>query len=219
MTSSKDDLRAAEQHNAWSTGWFLDPIYRGDYPAFLKARYQMPEFTSETSALVSAKTDFMGLNFYTAARVRWNPKCLNDAEEVDDPSIPHTPMGWMVLPDTIRYTLVKSQEVYQPAKIVVTENGCANDDSVVDGEVNDGARVDFLRKYLGACHSAIDDGVNLAGYFVWSFLDNFEWAEGYRMRFGITYVDFATQVRTLKASAHMYAGVIERNGLSADAVC
>ena len=219
LTHSEDDRRAAEQHNAWSAGWFLDPIYRGDYPAFMKTRYDMPEFTPETSALVSAPTDFMGLNFYIASPVRWNPKSRNDAEELDDPSLPHTEMGWMVAPDTIRHTLVESQRLYNPPKILVTENGCAFEDVVTDGRVHDPKRVDFLLNYLRACHEAINHGTRLKGYFVWSFMDNFEWAEGYRPRFGITYVDFETQRRIIKSSALMFREVIASNGLTAEVVC
>ena len=218
-SSSADDRRAAEQHNAWSAGWFLDPIYHGDYPSFMKARYELPEFTPETSSLVMAPTDFMGLNFYQAKPVRWNPKTRNDAEEVDDPKRAHTSMGWMVVPDTIRYTIVESQRVYHPKKILVTENGCAFEDRVVDGRVDDPERIAFLRGYIQACHQSIREGANLSGYFVWSLMDNFEWAEGYRPRFGITYVDFETQERILKSSAFMFRDVIERNGLPVEVVC
>ncbi|MHB8635008.1 MAG: GH1 family beta-glucosidase [Fimbriimonadaceae bacterium] len=219
ISDSAEDRQAVLQHNAWSVGWFLDPIYRGDYPAFMKDRYPMPEFTPETSALVSAPTDFMGLNFYMASPVRWNPKARNDAEEIDDPTMPHTAMGWIVSPDGIRHTLVESQRIYNPPKLLVTENGCAFEDAVVDGQVRDIARVQYLRSYLSACHSAIEEGANLAGYFVWSFLDNFEWAEGYRPRFGITYVDFETQARILKSSAYMFRSVIKSNGLTPEVAC
>ena len=219
LTDSEDDRQAVDQHNAWSAGWFLDPIYHGDYPAFMKARYELPEFTPETSALVSAPTDFMGLNFYMASPVRWNLKSRNDAEELDNPKLPHTAMGWMVVPDTIRHTLVESQRVYNPPKILVTENGCAFEDAVVDGRVHDPERIDFLRNYLRACHEAIDRGTRLMGYFVWSFLDNFEWAEGYRPRFGITHVDFETQNRILKSSALVYRDIIASNGLNAEVAC
>lgn len=217
-SDSADDAQAAEQHNAWSAGWFLDPVYRGDYPAFMKARYDMPEFTPEQSELVSVPTDFMGLNFYMASPVKWNPSVRNDAEEIDDPSLPHTAMGWPVVPDAIRHTLVESQRIYNPPKILVTENGCAYEDEVVGGRVNDSRRVDFLQRYLESCLRSIDEGAKLQGYFVWSFLDNYEWAEGYRPRFGITHVDFDTQVRTLKASAHMIKDVIKNNGLTVAAV-
>ena len=98
---------------------------------------------------------------------------------------------------------------------MITENGCASHDAVVDGAVNDAFRIDYVRGYLGACHEAIEAGVDLRGYFLWSLLDNFEWASGYAKRFGLHHVDFATLARTPKASARWYRDVIARGGLPA----
>ena len=213
FTDSPDDLKAKSQFDDWNVGWFLDPIYKGDYSEYMKARYPMPEFTPETSKLVSQKTDFMGLNFYQGDQVRWNPKSRNDAEQIDLRKEATTQMGWQRVPETLTYTLVESQKAYNPEKILVTENGCAYKDPLSNGRVNDPERMEFLSQYIKAAHDAIQQGVNLKGYFVWSFMDNFEWGEGYEPTFGIVQVDYKTQKRTPKDSAFMYRDIVRNNGV------
>jgi len=210
---SELDRKAADQQNAWSNGWFLDPVYFGDYPEHMKRTCQMPEFTAEESKLVSQPTDFMGLNYYAVSRVRYNAASMNEADQIDDPNVRHTDMGWMVVPDTLRETLVYSQTRWNPREILITENGCAVQDTPEGNHVHDKDRVDFLREYLKAARASLDEGVNLGGYFVWSLLDNFEWAYGYSKRFGIVYVDYATQQRIPKDSALMYREIIRTNSL------
>jgi beta-glucosidase len=212
-SESQEDLKAKAQFDDWNTGWFLDPVYFGDYPEFLKSRYPMPEFTEETSRLVSQKTDFMGLNFYQGDKVKWNPEKPNDAEQVDLRIDATTQMGWQSVPETLTYTLVESQKKYNPAKIIVTENGCAYPSTLEDGKAHDPERVEFIQKYLRACHDAIEQGVNLQGYFAWSFMDNYEWAEGYRPTFGMVHVDYETQKRTPKDSAYLYRDIINSNSV------
>jgi beta-glucosidase len=207
-SDSAEDLKATEQSNAWSGGWFLDPIYTGDYSDYMKSRYAMPEFSEEESRLVSQPTDFMGLNFYDSPLIRWKEGAMNDAEgvplRVDNP----TQMGWNRVPETLTYCLVESQKRYAPPKILVTENGCAYEDPIHDAK-----RVEFYRSYLDGVLDAIEQGANVQGYFAWSLMDNFEWAEGYRPRFGIVHVDYETQVRTPKDSARFLGEVIRANGL------
>ncbi len=207
------DILATEQSNIWNAGWFLDPIYKGDYADYMKQRYPVPEFTEETSKLVSQPTDFMGLNFYEGSYVRWKDGAPNDAEQVPLHKSGETQMGWFRVPESLKTTLVKSQQAYNPAEIYITENGCAYDYPVVDGRVHDELRVQFLREYMAAARESIDEGVNLKGYFVWSLMDNFEWAFGYRPRFGIVHVDYETQVRTPKDSALMMREIIKANSL------
>lgn len=211
--SSELDQKASRQQDDWMNGWFLDPIYFGDYPEFLKATYPMPEFTEEEKKLVSQKTDFMGLNFYAVSRVKFNAEYPNQAEQIDIPEIEHTEMGWMVVPDTIRETLVYSQNRWNPDEIYITENGCAYDYPVEGGRVHDVKRVEFLKAYLQAVQKSVDEGVKLKGYYVWSLLDNFEWAFGYSRRFGIVHVDYQSQERVMKDSALMYREVIRANSL------
>lgn len=207
------DILATEQSNAWNVGWFLDPIYRGDYSDYMKSRYPMPEFTAEESRLVSQPTDFMGLNFYEGSAVRWKEGAPNDAQQVPLSRDGETQMGWFRVPQTLKTTLVKSQQDYNPREVYVTENGCAYDYPVVDGRVHDELRVQFLREYISAAHEAIEEGVKLRGYYVWSLMDNFEWAFGYRPRFGIVHVDYDSQVRTPKDSAFFMRDVAQANAI------
>ena len=124
------------------------------------------------------------------------------------------PLGWPVVPDGFRRLLGWISHRYHHPEIIVTENGCASPDRILDGQVDDAARRDYLGGYLTAAHHALADGAHLGGYFVWSLMDNFEWAQGYAMRFGLHHVDFATGTRTPKASAHWYRDVIARHGLA-----
>jgi beta-glucosidase len=211
--NSELDRKAAAHQNDWMNGWFLDPIYFGDYPDYMKRTLPMPEFTPEQSTQVSQPTDFMGLNFYSSSRVRFEEGAPLEAHQVDVPEIEHTEMGWMVVPNTLRETLSYSQERWSPKEIYITENGCAYDYPLENGRVHDVKRVEFLQQYLAAAHAGLTDGAKLKGYFVWSLLDNFEWAFGYSKRFGIIHVDYATQQRTPKDSAFFYKKLIEGNSL------
>ncbi len=213
LTDSEIDRKATDQYNAFSAGWFLDPVYHGDYPEYLKRTFDMPSFTAEESALVQEKTDFMGLNFYEGSFIQWSDTAFVNASTYKDPTMETTQMGWLSLPETLKQTLVLSQKVYNPPKIYITENGAAYDDVLENGRVHDQKRMSFLRDYIRAAREAISLGVNLRGYFVWSLLDNFEWAEGYRPTFGIVHVDYATQARTPKDSAWMMGEVARANGL------
>jgi beta-glucosidase len=213
ISDDPKDVLATEQSNSWNVAWFLDPIYKGDYPEYLKRRYPMPEFTPETSKLVSQPTDFMGLNFYEGSYVKWSDDGPNNAEQIPLHRTAETQMGWFRVPEALTTTLVMSQRDYNPAEIYVTENGCAYDYPVVGGRVADELRVRFLQEYLAATQDAIRQGVNLKGYYVWSLMDNFEWAFGYRPRFGIVHVDYETQVRTPKDSAFMMREIMKANSL------
>jgi beta-glucosidase len=122
-------------------------------------------------------------------------------------------MGWDIVPEGLTKTLVRLKKDYDAPPIFVTENGSAWEDEVVDGEIHDPDRVDYLDQHLGAISDAIADGVDVRGYFAWSLMDNFEWAWGYERRFGIVRVDYDTQARTPKDSAHRYAAVAKANGL------
>ena len=122
-------------------------------------------------------------------------------------------MGWEIEPEGFYRILKGVQDEYNPKEIYVTENGAAFKDTVEDGEIHDNDRIDYLAKHFEQALKAISDGVNLRGYFVWSLMDNFEWAEGYSKRFGIIYVDYSTQKRIMKDSAKWYKKVIQNNGL------
>ena len=177
---------------------------------------------------IKNSTDFFGLNHYTTLYASH----IEKGEKIDidvygnggifedqyvnltaDKNWDKTEMGWSIVPWGCRKLLEWIDNRYDHPEIYVTENGCAVDDHVVDGKINDSQRIDFLKSYMTECFKAIENGVNLKGYFLWSFMDNFEWALGFSKRFGIHYVDYSTGLRIPKESAKWYQKVIEANGV------
>lgn len=199
----------------WSTAWWSDPIFLGAYPedgldAFGAAA---PRFTDADMKLISQPVDFYGFNIYNGTVVRARPD--GTAEKVPQATgAPGTSMKWPVTPSCLYWGPKFFQERYK-LPVIITENGLASMDWVsLDGKVHDMQRIDFLHRYLRELRRAIADGVDVRGYFQWSIMDNFEWAEGYKERFGLIHVDYATQKRTLKDSAYWYRDVIQSNGAS-----
>jgi beta-glucosidase len=214
VTESAADIAA-------SRAWFidanlpvLDPLYRGHYsPAYLRqCGSARPKVARDDFSLISLPTDFLGLNIYSGHFVRrgvhGQPEILNPSA-----SYPRTDSPWLHLAPRALYWAPRFvAEVYREKNIYITENGCGyNDDTVKRGECLDLHRVVFLRSYLTELQRAIAEGVPVRGYFLWSFLDNFEWTDGYTRRFGIVHNNFKTQRRTPKLSAHWYASVIAAN--------
>ncbi len=162
---------------------------------------------------MAAPIDFLGINYYTRAIIRdvYAPDNLPVSVRPE----PHaTEMGWEVHPDSLHDLLVRLHVDYHPPKLYITENGASYSDGPdADGRIHDQRRLDYVRDHLRAVHRAIQGGVPVQGYFIWSLLDNFEWARGYRQRFGIVWVDYATQQRLPKDSALWYREVIRRNGV------
>lgn len=205
------DVRLADDFN---NGWFLDPLYRAAYPErfFENMGLLPPSIQPDDLTTIAAPLDFLGVNNYFRLLVRGaQEKPLADRYEVVSP-IPnacYTDMGWEVYPNGLRDLLVSVSRKYPVRKLYVTENGAGFPD-VWDGAdtVDDPKRVDYLRTYITGCAEAIEQGVPLQGYFVWSLLDNFEWAEGYAKRFGIVYVDYPSQRRVMKESGHWYAALL-----------
>jgi len=187
---------------------------------------RLPKFTEEEQAMLLGSADFFGLNHYSTMYVSdatgnvkqssvYDNAGLSEDQDINvssDPSWEKTAMNWNIAPWGCRKLLEWIHERYQGPAIVITENGCAFDDKVVDGAVNDERRLNYVKTYLEECHKAIANGVQLKGYFLWSFMDNFEWASGYEKRFGTHYVDFDTMERIPKASAKWYTEVIKENG-------
>jgi beta-glucosidase len=169
--------------------------------------------------------DWLGVNYYRGYRVAGTPRPgstpagaewigADDVHFLPDPAAPRTDSGWEVQPAGLTESLLQVHRGYRPIPLYITENGASYPDVLRDGAVADADRVTFLDAHLRAAHAALAHGVDLRGYFYWSLLDNFEWAEGYAKRFGLVHVDYATQRRTPKQSAHWYSGVISRNALS-----
>lgn len=196
---------AARLLDARVNRWFLDPVLGGEYPVEL---LEQPEFSalqveSGDMSLIHVPVDFIGANYYSRMLVGtgpdWNPE--------------RTDMGWEIHAPGLTKLLNRLHNDYHPPAIYITENGAAFTDRVEDGRVADPRRVAFLRDHIRAAWQAIQDGVPLRGYFVWSLLDNFEWAYGYSKRFGIVYVDYETGRRIPKDSARFYRDVIAANAV------
>ncbi|MEO0512616.1 MAG: GH1 family beta-glucosidase [Planctomycetota bacterium] len=201
--------------NLWSNTWFADPVVLSRYPEEGLEHFgtMLPSGWERDLELISQRIDFYGSNTYRGDVVRAGGDGLAC---VVPPQVgtPRSDFGWEITP-TCLYWAPKLLHDRYGVPILITENGMSNADWVaVDGGVHDPQRTDFLTRHLRELHRAIDDGVPVIGYFHWSLMDNFEWAEGYHQRFGLVHVDFKTQERTLKDSAGFYGEVIRTNGAS-----
>lgn len=213
ITETEADIAAARAWFGERNAHILGAIHAGGYSAEYLARVggDAPRVEPGDFDLISLPTDFLGLNVYTATYVRADPTGAAPYQALPLPDrYPRADSSWLhLVPQALYWGLRLCHELYGHTSIVVTENGCGYDDEpVVQGEVLDLHRRDFLRAHLREVHRAIADGVPVDGYFLWSFIDNFEWEDGYERRFGIVHCDFETQVRTPKLSAHYYAAVM-----------
>jgi len=215
-SSMPSDLAAADRGNVYFDQMFLDPILLGRYPdalpALLGEHWHHPD--PRDFARIAEPIDFVGINYYTRVVVRHDPANPPVEEaRVRIETAPHTAMDWEVVPKGLTLTLLELTDRYGDIPLVVTENGAAYDDPPpAGGVVADPERVAYLRSHLQAAHAALRAGVDLRGYFVWSLLDNFEWAHGLARRFGLVHVDFGTLARTPKQSFHFYREVIRSGG-------
>ena len=204
---------------AFASAVWCDPVFLGEYPAEFLGKHgaDLPRGWERDMELVRAPVDFCGMNIYNSynrfdrdadGRVR------NTHESVFGPGFPRTLFGWPVTPEALYWGPRFYHERYR-SPVVITENGLSNPDwAGLDGAVHDPARIDFVARYLRELRRGVADGVPVRGYFHWSLLDNFEWAEGYSQRFGLIHVDFPTGRRTPKQSAAWYAEVIRSRGAS-----
>ena len=239
LTDAAADRAAARRLEAHHNGWFLDPILRGAYPAELLELYErrfgpLDAIHPGDLETIAQPLDYLGVNFYrpnlVAARDDGSVLGLGEVPQdaaltamgwpvvVEVPEGEHTAVGWEVYPDGLHELLVRLHDEYDPPPLYVTENGAAFGDTRRNGTVDDPERTSYIDRHLDAVARAIADGVAVDGYFVWSLLDNFEWARGYAPRFGLVYVDYATLERVPKQSYHWYrdfiAGQRERSARS-----
>ena len=219
-TDSPEDEQAAQYYDGYQNRWFLDPIFKGQYPEDMlelyRQRYEAPRIESEDlEDFKKSRVDFLGVNYYMRKILR-RPERQNElfAElRPDYQGVRFTEMDWEVYPDGLYSLLTRIQKDYDPPALYVTENGIAcRDLQSENGQIRDDERISYLRDHFSAAHKAIQAGVKLKGYYVWSLIDNFEWAHGYSKRFGVVYVDYDTQARILKESAHWYREVINNSG-------
>jgi beta-glucosidase len=208
-SDSADDRRAAERFDAMWNGACLDPLMTGVYPAAAAADFA-PLLADGDLATMRQPIDYLGVNYYSPMYVRHDPQSLFGAWFGDaPPGTRFTAMGWPIDADGLTEELIRLRDRYGNPDLYVTENGaCYDDVRAADGVVQDDERTAYLRDHLVGARRAIAAGVKLRGYFVWSLLDNFEWAEGYSRRFGVVHVDFKTLERTPKASYRWLAEFI-----------
>jgi beta-glucosidase len=206
-TDSQADRDMAEWEYARSVQWFMEPIFKGRYPEYALKGHgaNAPVVEAGDMDIIQGPLDFLGVNYYFRAYCS-----AEDPPRKPEGKLGFTDMGWEIYPQGLTELLVKLKGEYALPPIFITENGMANADAVIDGAVPDAARIDYVQRHLAALRNAMDEGVNVAGYFLWSLMDNFEWNSGYAKRFGIVHVDYETQKRTLKDSAHWYREFIKR---------
>jgi beta-glucosidase len=218
-SDAEADRAAAERADGYHNRWYLDPVLRGRYPSdmlrFYESRGVDLGFIAEgDEAVIGRATDFLGVNYYSVGRIQDAGDANFLGFDFLPPRTPVTAMGWEIAPASFTDLLVRLERDYGPLRIMITENGAAFPDRKNGGHVNDPQRVAFLAQHLEAARRAFDAGVGLEAYYVWSLLDNFEWESGYGPRFGIVYVDYETQQRTLKESGLWYRDFIAARRLS-----
>ncbi len=224
-SASVPDAVAARGSDGYTNRWYLDPVLTGTYPSDmleLWARLVGPldEIRAGDPATIGTPSDFLGVNYY-ARRV------IGEGRSDDglpwqvmpaSPAVPQTDTGWEITPDALFEHLVRLRADYGDVPILITENGAAFfDQPNPDGRTFDPGRTAFLRDHLIAVHRAIEAGVPVEGYFHWSLLDNFEWAEGFRSRFGLVHVYYPSGRRLIKESGRAYAAIIRANAVEAPA--
>jgi beta-glucosidase len=218
-TDSDDDIKAArdmmfsfDTADLWNSTWINDAVFKGQYPqdGLRLLGKLVPPFNDKDFEIISEPLDFFGFNLYHGLEVKTGE---NGPETVPGrPGFEMTRMGWPITPQALEWAARFYYERYR-LPLVVTENGMSCCDWVFsDGTIRDYQRIDFLKRYITALHRAIEKGIEINGYFVWSFMDNFEWAKGFSQRFGLVHVDYQSQKRTPKHSAWWYKKVARTNG-------
>ncbi len=215
----EQDLKAWQRYYEQDTGIFSDALFLGQYPPMLMdwIGEMQPKVEEKDMEIISTPIDFLGINYYRGMEVSYHQtggyiKCKT--RPVTMPMWGFTEMGWGVHPNGLRMVLQNIKDRYGDIPLIISESGCATKETVTPSEVDDQERIDYLRMHLREAWKAIQSGINLQGYFVWSFMDNFEWAQGYRPRFGLVNVNYDSLERTPKKSFYWYQNIIKNNGIS-----
>ncbi len=213
-STSEADVAAAVRADGHTNRWWLEPIAGRGFPSDMVELYgiELPEQDGD-AALIASELDFLGVNYYFRYTVRADPTVATlGYREVAPTNVPVTAMGWEVHPAGLEELLLRLTKDYDPRALYVTENGSAWHDSPdPDGYVYDPQRAEYLQTHIDATASAVAKGAPVRGYFGWSLMDNFEWSYGYWPRFGLAYVDYETQRRTVKHSGRCYRDLIRRH--------
>jgi beta-glucosidase len=213
-SASREDVEAASRSDGLANRWFLDPVFRSSYPEDMKEAFgkivgDFDFIRDGDLQTISARNDFLGVNYYTRSVMKFAQDGMLNSQEVPGDPKNATAMGWDICPQALEDLLLRLRREYTQIPIYITENGAAFDDVLTsDKHVHDAQRIDYIKAHLSKIAEANTQGANVQGYFLWSLLDNFEWAYGYSKKFGIVHVDFETQERSLKDSALWYRSVI-----------
>nr|WP_237072728.1 GH1 family beta-glucosidase [Pseudaestuariivita rosea] len=201
VSQNPADIAAAERYDAIYNLWFLDAALLQSYPkaALDGLEPHLPAGWADDFPMIAAPVDWIGLNYYTKKIIAAADGPFPALAEIDGPP-PKTTMGWEIYPEGLAYFLRNIHSRYGDRPIYVTENGMSHDDQVIDGRVSDQVRIEYLEKHVAQLRQVMAEGVDVKGYFIWSLLDNYEWALGYDKRFGLVHMDFETLVRTPKVS-------------------
>lgn len=215
FSNNQEDIDACQREIGWYIEWFMDPVFKGEYPEFMVEWFKNKgvELVIEDGDLdtIHQPIDFLGVNYYTGhvARYKENEGLLD--WEFVEMGYERTDIGWPVFPEGFYNVLTHITDRYGNVPIYITENGSCYNDEPVNGRVTDEGRIKYLKQHLTALNRAIKSGVNIKGYLTWSLMDNFEWSEGYSKRFGIVHVNYRTLERTKKDSYYWFKQTIENN--------
>jgi len=215
---SEKDIEAAQRRDGYLNRWFLDSVFRGEYPEDMKEIYK--EYTGGSGFIekgdlqkISVKNDFLGVNYYSRELIKYSDDVELGFKAVHG-SRPKTEMDWEIVPEALYDLILRLRKEYTGIPIYITENGAAFKDRLLKNrKVRDNKRVDYLRKHLMEVSRLNRKKMNIKGYFIWSIMDNFEWQFGYSKRFGIIYIDYQTRERILKNSALWYRDLIKKRTL------
>jgi beta-glucosidase len=217
VIETREHIEAAQKATREGNAPFLTAVLEGRYTdRYLeKQGKNAPKVESGDMAAIGTPLDFVGLNVYTPDYVRADSSRAGYTVLPRQKSFPRMASPWLYIgPEVIYWAVRNVSEIWKPKELYITENGCSADDVITkDGRIEDTDRVMYLRNHLTHLQRAASEGYPIKGYFLWSLLDNYEWADGYSKRFGIHYVDFKTQKRTPKLSAEWYKEMIARNAL------
>jgi beta-glucosidase len=217
VIESKEHIEAARRATRQGNAQFLTAVMEGKYTdQYLEREGEnAPKVEPGDMKAIGSPLDFIGLNVYTPEYVRASSSPQGFSVERRQTSYPHMASPWLYIgPEVIYWAVRNVTDIWKPRALYITENGCSADDVITsDGRIEDTDRVMYLRNHLTHLHRAASEGYPIKGYFLWSLMDNFEWADGYNKRFGLHYVDFKTQTRTPKLSADWYREVISRNAV------
>nr|MDW8081575.1 GH1 family beta-glucosidase [Candidatus Calescibacterium sp.] len=217
-SEAKHDREAARRYDGYLNRWFLDPIFRGQFPEdmllwYRNKGYGVAPLTPDEGKLVSQPLDFLGINYYSRNIITQGEEPVLNIAHAENPYVERSDMGWEVYPRGIYEIIERVVREYAPQKVYITENGFAFPDTPCDGAIDDLRRVSYLRDHILWLYQALEAGYPVRGYFIWSLIDNFEWAFGFSKRFGLVYVDYATQRRIPKRSFFWYQSLLKARTL------